>query len=191
MQQSHEQCGQIVPQFNWNKFRTTSFKVQCYVALPNIHKNHSKIWIKLHIPCFTHRWKCTCKCVCLLVLTPVTDMSNPPGSRLSGLFALRMLGKSPALSNPEPYKQFRKWTARWIHVIYLLTVPFSVMSLAAISVQRMLFQFRVNQGENENLTGLYYLYTENLLFSCCYQQSFLIMQINMHTRSHTPEQMYS
>ena len=104
---------------------------------------------------------------------------------VSGLFALRMLGKTPALNNPEPYKQFRKWTARWIHVIYLLTVPFSVMSLAAISVQRMLFQFRVNQGENENLTGLYYLYTENLLSSCCDQQSSLIMQTHKHAHTHT------
>ncbi len=63
------------------------------------------------------------------------------------------------------------------------SVPFAVMSLLAISVQSMLFQFRVNQGENENLTGLYYLYTETLLSSCCHQQSALIMHTQKHTRA--------
>lgn len=43
-------------------------------------------------------------------------------------------------------------------------LPFSVMSVLTIRVQRMLFQFRVNQGENENLTGLYYLYTDPTFF---------------------------
>lgn len=62
---------------------------------------------------------------------------------------------------------------RCICLIYRLTV-------LAISVQRMLFQFRVNQGENENLTGLYYLYTATLLFSCCDQQSVLIRHIHKH-----------
>lgn len=54
----------------------------------------------------------------------------------------------------------------------------------AISVQRMLFQFRVNQGENENLTGLYYLYTEILLSSCCDQHPTLIMHTLAETRTY-------
>lgn len=55
-----------------------------------------------------------------------------------------------------------KWMARWIYLIYIdiSSVSFSVMSLLSFSVRSMLFQFRVNQGENENLTGLYYLHTE-------------------------------
>lgn len=71
--------------------------------------------------------------------------------------------------SPEQYHQFQKWITRWIYLIYLHTPPLGVMSLRAISVQMMLFQFRVNQGENENLTGLYYLYAEALLPSCCDQ----------------------
>lgn len=71
--------------------------------------------------------------------------------------------------SPEQYHQFQKWITRRICLIYLHTPPFSVMSLRAISVQMMLFQFRVNQGENENLTGLYYLYAEALLSSRCHQ----------------------
>lgn len=59
------------------------------------------------------------------------------------------------------------------------------MSPLAISVQRMLFQFRVNQGENENLTGLYYLYTETLLYSCCDQQPALIMHTHKHLHAKT------
>lgn len=80
------------------------------------------------------------------------------------------------------FKLFKKLYGL-MSLIYRLTVlrAFQCDVILTISVQRMLFQFRVNQGENENLTGLYYLYTDPAFFTL---RSALCPHY-AHTKTHT------
>ncbi len=153
-------------------------------------RNHMDLCMKWQVPYIANRCKCECKCLCLPVLPPVTDCW--PVQRISCLLPSACRDR---LQPPTTLKGISSLENGWLdgsfwYIFSPCSLPFSIMSLLAISVQRMLFQFRVNQGENENLTGLYYLYTETLLYSCCDQQLALIMHTHKHAHAKTNSRIF-
>lgn len=85
------------------------------------------------------------KCERLLLTCPLSNSTFHPGHA--------------GIDSPATMSDGSSWETGWIDGSRWYISCLSGVMLHLAGVQRMLFQFRANQGENGNLTGLCYLYT--------------------------------